>query len=91
MKTVEENVAAEYVRNPDYWKPGKPYFEGFRTRHFPGNQTGYSAFLAGEVDVALLAGTDTKAYIDKQGPGFTPGGRTRPSTHSSTPTRKSSR
>ena len=34
MKSVEENVGAEYVRNPDYWKPGLPYLDGFRTRAF---------------------------------------------------------
>ena len=28
MKSAEDKVGAEYVRNPDYWKPGLPYLDG---------------------------------------------------------------
>ena len=38
MQSVEEKVGAEYVRNPDYWKPGLPYLDGIRTRDFPTTQ-----------------------------------------------------
>jgi peptide/nickel transport system substrate-binding protein len=72
MKTVEEKVAAEYVRNPDYWKAGRPYLDGFRTRYFPDSATASAAFLGGQVDAALLAGADAKTYIAKQGPAFKP-------------------
>jgi len=30
MKSVQEKVAADYVRNPDYWKPGFPYLAAAR-------------------------------------------------------------
>jgi peptide/nickel transport system substrate-binding protein len=72
MKSIEVNVGADYVRNPDYWKAGLPYLDEFRTRHFTDLQTAYSAFVAGQIDVALLSGTDAKSYIAKQGPAFTP-------------------
>jgi len=72
MKSKEDNVGADYVRNPDYWKPDLPYLDEFRTRHFPDLQTANAAFVAGQIDVSLLSGADGKSYIAKQGPGFTP-------------------
>ena len=72
MKSVEEHVAAEYVRNPDYWKPGLPYLDGFRTKSFNDAQTVWAAFLAGQVDIALVPGTEVKKYVAQQGAGYTP-------------------
>jgi ABC-type transport system substrate-binding protein len=72
MKSVEQNVGVGYVRNPDYWKSGLPYLDGFRSRNFADSQSSYSAFLANQIDVTLLGGPDTKPYIDQQGPGYTP-------------------
>ena len=72
MKSEEDNVAAEYVRNPDYWQPGRPYLDGFRTRNFPDGQTSWSAFLAKQIDVVLLNGATAKDYIASQGAGFNP-------------------
>ena len=72
MKSVEQHVAAEYVRNPDYWKPGLPYLDGFRTKAFADAQTVWAAFLAGQVDIALVPGTEVKKYIGQQGAGYTP-------------------
>jgi peptide/nickel transport system substrate-binding protein len=72
MKSAEQGVGAEYVRNPDYWKQGLPYLDGVRTRHFSDQQTAYGAFQSGLLDILLLPGQETKAYIDKQGSGYTP-------------------
>jgi peptide/nickel transport system substrate-binding protein len=72
MKSLEDQVAAEYVRNPDYWKAGRPYLDGMKTRGFPDQSTAYSAFQANQIDFLLLPGQDTKAYIDKQGKDFKP-------------------
>src|SRR5713226_4227010 len=44
MKSLEVNVGADYVRNPDYWTPGLPYLDGFRTRHFADLVTANAAF-----------------------------------------------
>jgi peptide/nickel transport system substrate-binding protein len=72
MKSVEENVAAEYVRNPDYWQQGKPYLDGFRTRNFSDAQTSYAAFVANQIDVVVLNGESAKSWISSQGAGFNP-------------------
>jgi len=72
MTTEEDTVGATYVPNPDYWKPGLPYLAGFRTRNFPDFSTAWSAVQAGQIDIALLSGADTKTFIQQQGAGFSP-------------------
>jgi ABC-type transport system substrate-binding protein len=72
VKSLEVNVGADYVRNPDYWKPDLPYLDEFRTRNFNDAETGYAAFQAGQIDVCLLAGDSAKSFVAKQGPEFTP-------------------
>ena len=72
MKSVETSVAGDYVRNPDYWKPGLPYLDELRTRHFGDLQTAWAAFLAGQVDVALIPGQEVPAYTSSQGAGYKP-------------------
>jgi peptide/nickel transport system substrate-binding protein len=72
MKSAEQGVLVEYVRNPDYWKPGLPYLDGFRSRNFADSQSSYAAFQANQIDVTLLGGPDVKPYIDRQPAGYTP-------------------
>ncbi|HTE86386.1 MAG TPA: ABC transporter substrate-binding protein [Dehalococcoidia bacterium] len=72
MKAVEEKVSSEYVRNPAYWKPGTPYMDGFRTKSFENALTAWAAFVANQVDIAQVPGTEVKNYIAQQGQGFTP-------------------
>jgi peptide/nickel transport system substrate-binding protein len=74
MKSEEDNVAAEYVRNPDWWQQGKPYLDGFRTRNFTDGQAAFAAFQANQVDVVVLDGNSAKAYQQMRGPNFTPAG-----------------
>jgi peptide/nickel transport system substrate-binding protein len=72
MKSVEEGVGAEYVRNPDYWKPGLPYLDSVRTVHVKDEQAGYAAFQGGQVDIGRVIGTEVKGYISRQGAGYQP-------------------
>jgi peptide/nickel transport system substrate-binding protein len=72
MTALTDQVSAEYARNPDYWRSGRPYLDGLRTRGFADQNTAYAAFLANQVDFLLLPGQSTKEYITKQGSGFTP-------------------
>src|SRR5487761_291782 len=72
MRSIETNVGGEYVRNPDYWKPGLPYLDGFRTKAFPDYLTAWAAFQAGQVDVCIAPGSEVHNYINQQGRGFTP-------------------
>jgi peptide/nickel transport system substrate-binding protein len=72
MKSVEDGVGAEYVRNPDYWKQGLPYLDGVRTVHLKDEQAGYAAFQGGQVDIGRVPGTEVKGYVSRQGAGFKP-------------------
>lgn len=72
ITNLQEGIASEYVRNPDYWKPGLPYLDGFRSVHFANDEVAYAAFLAGRVDVTRIPGSEVKKYIAQQGPGYTP-------------------
>jgi len=72
MKSLQDQVAADYVRNPDYWRPGRPYLDSLRTQLFPDQDTAYAAFQANRIDFLLLPGQATADYITKQGPSFQP-------------------
>lgn len=50
--TVFQNQIYEVHRNPNYWQPGKPYFEGFRFPSYPGNDQANLATINGENDWA---------------------------------------
>jgi len=72
MNSEEDNVGAEYVRNPAYWRQGLPYLDTLRTRAFNDYQTAYAAFLAGQVDITLIPGSEVQKFIAQQGQGYTP-------------------
>jgi peptide/nickel transport system substrate-binding protein len=68
MKSLVDLVSSEYVRNPDYWKPGTPYMDGFRTRAFADALTGWSAYLANQVDITQVPGTESRTISTSAGP-----------------------
>ena len=72
LQSIEEKVGAQYVRNPDYWKPGQPYLDGMRTHCSLDLQTAWSAFLAGQVDVTQVPGPEAKSYLSRQPAGSAP-------------------
>jgi peptide/nickel transport system substrate-binding protein len=72
LKSVQEGVLAEYVRNPDYWKPGRPYLDGVRMRHFLDEGVAFAAFRAGEIDIVRMPGEEAKKYNEQQGPNYRP-------------------
>jgi peptide/nickel transport system substrate-binding protein len=45
------NQSITVVRNPDYWKPGRPYLDGIEYRIIPDVSTRLLSFLAGNEDV----------------------------------------
>lgn len=71
---VGDHVGAEWVRNPDYWRAGQPYLDGFQTHYFgsPGNQDSWAAFLGGQLDMAVVPGAESKKYLSQQPSGDTP-------------------
>src|SRR5438552_10855530 len=53
FKIVEykPNEHIKLVRNPDYWKPGRPYLDGIEYRIVPNRSTAILGFVAGQFDV----------------------------------------
>jgi peptide/nickel transport system substrate-binding protein len=43
----------KFVRNPDYWKKGRPYLDGIDWRVIPNRSTRILAFVAGEFDMTF--------------------------------------
>jgi peptide/nickel transport system substrate-binding protein len=72
LQSAEDKVGADYARNPDYWKSGLPYLDGFRTKHFADLLTAWSAFVAKQVDVALVPGSEVQGYLAGAGNGKPP-------------------
>src|SRR5436305_11357171 len=46
------NEVIKTVRNPDYWKPGRPYLDGIEWQIMPDISTRTLAFIAGKHDIA---------------------------------------
>ncbi len=53
FKFVEykQNEHIRVTRNPDYWKPGRPYLDGIETTIIPNMSTRMLAFVAGKFDM----------------------------------------
>ncbi len=45
------NERITVARNPDYWKPGRPYLDGIEYKIVPNRSTAILAFVAGEFDM----------------------------------------
>src|SRR5262249_42604831 len=45
--------AVRFVRNPDYWKPGKPYLDAIEWKVIENRSTRILAFVAGEFDMTF--------------------------------------
>jgi len=50
------NDVIRLVKNPNYWKPGRPYLDGIEYRMMPAQATRILAFVAGQFD---MSGTST--------------------------------
>jgi len=47
------NERIRLVRNPDYWKPGRPYLDGIEYSIIPNRSTAILAFIAGQFDLTF--------------------------------------
>ena len=47
------NVSIRLTRNPDYWKPGRPYLDGIEWTIIPNRSTALLAFDAGKIDMTF--------------------------------------
>ncbi len=50
---LQRNVSIKLVRNPDYWKKGKPYVDAVEMRIIDNRSTRILAFVAGEFDMTF--------------------------------------
>jgi peptide/nickel transport system substrate-binding protein len=50
---LNRNVAIKLVRNPDYWKKGKPYVDAIDMRIIDSRSTRILAFVSGEFDMTF--------------------------------------
>ena len=51
--SYKPNEAIRLARNPDYWKPGRPYLDGIEWTIIPNRSTALLAFVAGKVDMTF--------------------------------------
>jgi len=49
--SYEQNVGIKVTRNPDYWKPGRPYLDGIEYTIIPNRSTAVLAFVSGQFDM----------------------------------------
>jgi peptide/nickel transport system substrate-binding protein len=47
------NQSIKLVRNPDYWKPGRPYLDGIEYTIIPNCSTAILSFIAGKFDLTF--------------------------------------
>ena len=47
------NQSIKLVKNPDYWKPGRPYLDGIEWTIIPNRSTQTLAFIAGKFDMTF--------------------------------------
>lgn len=53
LKSYTPKVGAKYERNPNYWKPGRPYLDTAEMRYYADNPPLVLALQAGEIDVFI--------------------------------------
>jgi peptide/nickel transport system substrate-binding protein len=58
------NEVIRTVRNPDYWKPGRPYLDGIDWEIMKDNTTRNLAFIAGKSDIASPYGMTVPLLTD---------------------------
>jgi peptide/nickel transport system substrate-binding protein len=58
------NEAVRTTRNPDYWKPGRPYLDGIEFLIMKERSTQFLAFVAGNVDLYSPYGVTVPIFND---------------------------
>jgi peptide/nickel transport system substrate-binding protein len=63
MLQTMDDVTATMVRNPNYWRAGRPYLDSVVLHHIPDLQSQVAALLGGQLDATFLGGPDAKELI----------------------------
>ena len=52
---LKQNESTKVVRNPDYWKPGRPYLDAIEFTIIPSRATSVLTFISGKADLTFTA------------------------------------
>ena len=66
---LKQNELMKVVRNPDYWKPGRPYLDAIEFTIIANRATSMLAFTAGKFDLTFTAEIAAPAAEGPQDPG----------------------
>jgi len=64
---MKQNESIKLARNPDYWKPGRPYLDAIEFSIIPNRATSALAFTAGKFDMTFTAEIAAPALKDLKG------------------------
>jgi peptide/nickel transport system substrate-binding protein len=67
LKEYKRDVHLIWVKNPNYWRKGRPYLDGIEVRYIPDSVTANAMTLAKEVDVWETAPPKDQVELMKQG------------------------
>jgi ABC-type transport system substrate-binding protein len=65
LKDFQPDVSMTWVKNPNYWQPGKPYLDEIDYKIIPDAVTARAAFEAGEADMWGAPAKDASELIAK--------------------------
>jgi peptide/nickel transport system substrate-binding protein len=64
LASFKSNQSISLVRNPDYWKKGRPYLDGIEWRMVPNRATRVLAFSVGEFDLTFSQDISSRLAAD---------------------------
>jgi ABC-type transport system substrate-binding protein len=67
LKEYKRDVHIIWVKNPSYWRKGRPYLDGIEIRYIPDSVTANASFLSKEADVWETAPPKDQVELMKQG------------------------
>ena len=65
LEEYERDVSMKWVKNPNYWREGRPYLDGWELTIIPDPVTARAMFEAGEADVWAAPAKDAVELMDK--------------------------
>jgi ABC-type transport system substrate-binding protein len=51
LQDFQRDVSMTWVKNPNYWREGRPYLDGIQVTYIPDSVTARAAFEAGDADI----------------------------------------
>ncbi|MBA7680806.1 hypothetical protein ES703_89127 [subsurface metagenome] len=67
LEEFKRDVSITWVRNPDYWREGRPYLDGIEVTFIPDPVTARAMFEAGEVDAWNQPPAKDQRELSEQG------------------------